>query len=327
MKKQLSINQTQKAIVAIKNHFQANLAHELNLYRVSAPLFVDQQLGINDQLDHKQAPVSFYVPKLNKTLEIVQSLAKWKRLALVKYEFETYEGLYTDMNAIRAHDDVDSKHSIYVDQWDWELLINDTDRNLAFLFSIVKKIYQALKSTYLAIKLQFNLDYDLLNEDIVFISSQELEDLYPHLDPDQREYEFAKIHKAIFIYQVGYPLKSNLIQSSRSPEYDDWLLNGDLVVYHPINDFALELSSMGIRVNKESFIKQTKFANIDPNTHSDLYYDLMLNDQLPSTIGGGIGQSRLCMFLLQCEHIGQVQVSVWDDDTINQSKKQKIYLL
>lgn len=200
------------------------------------------------------------------------------------------------MNAIRAHDDVDSKHSIYVDQWDWELLINKSDRNLSFLFNIVRKIYEAIKSTYQAIKLQFDLSADLLNEEIVFISSQELEDLYPNLSPEMREYEYSKLHKAFFVYQVGYPLKSNQIQSTRSPEYDDWLLNGDLIVYHPINDFALELSSMGIRVDKESFLNQTKFANIDISRHSDLYYDLMLNDQLPATIGAELDKVDYACF-------------------------------
>lgn len=321
------LNETQRAIVEIKNRFQKHLANNLRLSRVTAPLFVEKKLGINDYLDHKQQAVSFYVKKLDKHLEIVQSLAKWKRIALQKYGFSLYEGLYTDMNAIRADDDIDSIHSIYVDQWDWEVLIDDSDRHLEFLKSTVRKIYFALKQTQIEVSQLFDTKQQLLPDDIKFISSQDLEDLYPHLNPSQREYEYAKIHKAIFIYEIGWPLKSGYIQSTRSPEYDDWKLNGDLIVYHQLNDQAIELSSMGIRVDKQNFINQTKIDLNNNKDHQNHYYDLMLSNKLPQTIGGGIGQSRLCMFILNKHHIGEVQVSVWPDEYEYDDKLKKISIL
>lgn len=320
------INQTQRAIVEIKNRFQTHLASNLRLSRVTAPLFVESSLGINDNLDGIQKAVSFYVPKLNKNLEIVQSLAKWKRLALQNYGFSLYEGLYTDMNAIRADDDIDAIHSIYVDQWDWEILIHESDRNLDFLKNTVRKIYFAIKNTQKEIDQLFNPKQIILPDEITFISSQELEDLYPQLTPSQREYEFSKNKKAIFIYEIGYKLKSGAIQSKRSPEYDDWNLNGDLIVYHPLNDEAIELSSMGIRVNRDSFIKQTNLQEQNKNDFNH-YYKLLLNNSLPQTIGGGIGQSRLCMFLLNKKHIGEVQVSVWPDEYVAELKKKNIKIL
>ncbi|WP_303923305.1 amino acid--tRNA ligase-related protein [Ureaplasma parvum] len=323
----IKINQTQKAIVEIKNSFQKHFAKNLNLSRVTAPLFVEKESGLNDHLDHKQKAVSFYAKKLNKNLEIVQSLAKWKRLALLNYGFSLYEGLYTDMNAIRADDDIDETHSIYVDQWDWEILINKNDCHLNFLKSIVNKIYSTIKIVQLEIDQLYDPKQIILPNNITFISSQELEDLYPHLSPSQREYEFVKIHQAIFIYQIGYPLKSGYIQSIRSPEYDNWNLNGDLIVYHKLNDQAIELSSMGIRVDKQEFIKQTAFANLKNDHKDNLYHSMILNDQLPQTIGGGIGQSRLCMFLLNKKHIGEVQVSVWPNDYKIELLKKGIKLL
>ncbi|WP_031489228.1 aspartate--ammonia ligase [Ureaplasma canigenitalium] len=306
-----AINNTQKAIVTIKNLFQHYLSNSLNLMRVTAPLFVKSEEGLNDFLDHKQKPVSFYAQNLDMDLEIVQSLAKWKRVALLNYGFNKYEGLYTDMNAIRKDDEIDNTHSLYVDQWDWELMIDEKDRSLHYLFNIVRKIYNAIWQTQIEVNKIYKSNQIILPQELVFISTTELYLKYPDVSPSERERLFAKEHLAFFVYQIGRPLQDGIVHSPRSPEYDDWDLNGDLIVYHPLIDDALELSSMGIRVTKEVFIRQTRYDDYVKYNDEHSYYKLILADCLPQSIGGGIGQSRLCMFLLNKRHIGEVQASVW----------------
>ncbi|MCV3743586.1 aspartate--ammonia ligase [Ureaplasma sp. ES3154-GEN] len=318
------INLVQKQIMVLKNSFQTYFQNDMKMVRVTAPLFVTKQSGFNDELDGKQQPVTFHAAQINLDLQIVQSLAKWKRYALQAYEFDLYEGLYTDMNAIRADDEIDHKHSIYVDQWDWEQRITANDRNQDYLQQTVKQIFDVLKKVENDVCKQFNLEKQL-PDDLFFITSQQLEDLYPNLTPDEREYQIVKKHHAVFIMQIGYPLKSNVVHSMRSPSYDDWTLNGDLVVYHQINDEALELMSMGIRVDAKTFSKQTNKTLSTPQLSE--YEQLILKNQLPYSIGGGIGQSRLCMFFLHKQHIGEVQASAWTTDYINLWKKRGVKIL
>ncbi|QSF13511.1 aspartate--ammonia ligase [Mycoplasma sp. Mirounga ES2805-ORL] len=311
-KPKLNIKETQIAIQTIKFSFTKQLSKLLNLTRVSAPLFVETNSLINDGLNG-EAPVRFIPKELNKQLDIVHSLAKWKRLALKKYNFDSHEGLWTDMNAIRQEETLDNKHSIYVDQWDWELIINEEDRNITFLKSVVNKIFRSIKYVENKINLIFSNLKRKLPETLTFVSSEELYNKYPELTPEQREKEFAKIHKAFFVYKIGYKLPDGVEHSKRAFDYDDWNLNGDLIVYDEQNDDALELSSLGIRVNKESLAQQIKIMNISDSKLST-YHQQILKNNLPFTIGGGIGQSRLCMFLLEKKHIGEVQVSVWPEE-------------
>lgn len=321
----LSLKETQFAIEKLKDIFSRKLRKSLNLTRVSAPLFLRSSSGLNDGLSG-ELPVIFKPKNINENIEIIHSLAKWKRDALARYNFGLYEGIYTDMNAIRQQEDIDLTHSFYVDQWDWELVINSNDRNLTFLKSIVKKIYKSLKLTEKTI----NKFYPSLNrklpKNITFIDSEELFNLYPNLSPEEREYEAVKKHKAIFIYKIGNLLPDKKPHSKRAKDYDDWNLNGDLIVYDGINDIALELSSMGIRVNKLSLIKQYNLLEEEIMQISP-YHKNIIEEKLPLTIGGGIGKSRIAMFLLEKNHIGEVQVSVWDEETKKEALKNNINLL
>jgi aspartate--ammonia ligase len=323
----LDIKQTEIAIKIIKDQFENNLSKALNLIRVSAPLFVKGGTGINDNLNGIERIVSFDALDIrNETIEVVQSLAKWKRMALASYGFSTGEGLYTDMNAIRRDEILDNLHSIYVDQWDWEKIITVEKRNIETLQKEVLKIYSALKITEQFLFYQYENLQPILPEKIHFISTQELEDRYPTLTPKEREDKITKEHGAVFLMQIGGRLRSGVKHDGRSPDYDDWELNGDLLLWYPILEKSFEISSMGIRVDKKSLLKQLKVTrNFD---RKDLeYHKAILNGNLPYTIGGGIGQSRLCMFFLKKAHIGEVQVSVWNDQIENECLANNILLL
>jgi aspartate--ammonia ligase len=324
-KSKLSMLQTQQAIKKLKDFFETQLAIELNLTRVSAPLFVNPQTGLNDNLNGIEKPVSFSVMN-EQELQIVQSLAKWKRAAIARYQIEVEHGIYTDMNAIRKDEDLDPIHSYYVDQWDWEKHILNSERHEEKLKEVVLKIYNILKKTDLFITNEYPLLSNKLPNQIHFISSQSLEDQFPDLSPKQRENEICRIYKAVFITQIGKVLKSGDKHDNRSPDYDDWELNGDLLVYNPMLDQAFELSSMGIRVDKETLIKQLELSHTMDRLSLD-YHQAIIQDALPSTIGGGIGQSRLCMFFLEKAHIGEVQSSYWPDSIVRECKENNIILL
>lgn len=311
---------TETAIKFIKDTFQKDLARALNLQRVSAPLFVRPETGLNDNLNGVERPVAFDAPCIGgATLEIVHSLAKWKRLTLGKLGFEPGEGLYTDMNAIRRDEEVDNLHSMYVDQWDWEAVIKKEERELATLKLTVGKIYAALKDTQRKVCEEFGITATELPDDIVFITTQQLEDMYPDDDPKERENKFLRKNGAACIMQIGKLLASGKRHDGRAPDYDDWELNADIVVYYPLLDCAFELSSMGIRVDEDSLVSQVKEAGCDERLEMD-FHKMILNKDLPYTIGGGIGQSRLCMFMLGKAHIGEVQQSVWPEDMIKTCK-------
>ena len=322
----LNIKETQYAIEKLKNIFSKSLAQKLNLVRVSAPLFLLHNSGLNDTLNGDQ-PVSFKVKNINDSIEIVHSLAKWKRYALNKYKFNIYEGIYTDMNAIRKEELIDNNHSFYVDQWDWELIINKDDRNINYLKKIVNKIYSSLLMTEKEINKIYPVLSKKLKNKVYFIDSFELYKLYPIFTSEEREYEIVKKWGSVFIMKIGNKLPNNKPHSKRTKDYDDWDLNGDLIIYDEINDSALELSSMGIRVNKESLIKQ--YDNLPQNEIANIsdYHRSIINNSFPLTIGGGIGQSRIAMFLLEKNHIGEVQVSVWDEQNQKIAKTKKISLL
>ena len=325
--KKLNGRQTQVAIKTVKDFFQINLAKELNLTRVSAPLFVRPETGLNDNLSGVERPVSFNLGKSNINLEIVQSLAKWKRFALLRYGFEINEGLYTDMNAIRADEDMDEVHSIYVDQWDWEKVIQKEDRNKEYLYDVVKKIYTVFKNTEKMINEKYEGYFlEKLPEEISFITSQELLDMYPTLDSKEREKAICKEKKAVFVQGIGCKLSNGQTHDMRSPDYDDWTLNGDILFWNPILNDAIELSSMGIRVDKDALLKQLKISDKEDRLKKD-YHKNLVEGKLPLTIGGGIGQSRICMYMLEKRHIGEVQASVWDDKNIEFCKKNGIDLL
>ena len=326
-KSTLSLKETAVAIKFTKDFFEAQLAKALNLTRVSAPLFVHGDSGINDKLNGCERPVSFDMKAIdNSELEIVHSLAKWKRLALHRYKFHAGEGLYTDMNAIRRDEDLDNLHSIYVDQWDWEKIITPQERTLETLKSTVKNIYEVFKETESFINSKYPSTPKLLPEDIFFITTQELEDIYPNLSSKERENAICREHKAVFLMQIGDKLTSGEKHDGRSPDYDDWSLNGDILFYYPLFDSAFELSSMGIRVDKKALQEQLVKANCEDRC--DLYFHkLLLEDKLPLTMGGGIGQSRICMFFLGKAHIGEVQASIWDDYTLSKCKEFGIDLL
>ena len=326
----LDLQETEIAIKLIKDTFERRLAESLRLTRVSAPLFVNAKSGLNDDLNGVERPVSFDIPDIDEdNIQIVHSLAKWKRDALYRYHFGKLEGLYTDMNAIRRDEVLEKLHSVYVDQWDWELVINPEDRCEAFLKYTVNKIYSVLQEIeYLMHKRypQLKNEDDQLPSAIYFITSQELEDLYPDLSAKQREREITKKHKAVFVSQIGYPLKSGQPHDGRAPDYDDWTLNGDILVWYPILDCALELSSMGIRVDQTSLPKQLQMANA-LNRIQLPYHQQIMNGTLPLTIGGGIGQSRICMYFLKKAHIGEVQASLWSNETRELCEKHQIHLL
>lgn len=321
----LSLIETQKGIKKIKDFFQTELAKELNLLRVSAPLFVPSNSGLNDNLNGVERPVSFDLLS-GETIQIVHSLAKWKRKALKDYGFSVGEGLYTDMNAIRRDEDLSNIHSIYVDQWDWEKIILEENRTTQNLYSIVQQIYSVLVKTEKLIQDTYPQLTKKLPDKITFVTSQELEDLYPDLTPKQREDEICKKYGAVFISQVGITLKSGEAHDLRSPDYDDWELNGDILLYNPVLQRAFEISSMGIRVDQKALIHQLEVSNTMDRLNLPYHQDLM-NGQYPFTVGGGIGQSRLCMFFLEKMHIGEVQSSIWPVDTIEQCKQQNIHLL
>ena len=322
----LGLYETQKAIGLIKNIFQVKLCAALHLKRVTAPLFVDPATGLNDDLNGVERPVGFDIPAVGIEGQVVHSLAKWKRLALHDYNFFVGNGLVADMNAIRRDEELDNLHSIYVDQWDWEKVIDESTRNEAYLKDTVRRIVSAICGTLDELKWQFSsLDTDLCR-DVFFITAQELEDMYPQLTPKEREGIITKKHKTVFIQQIGGKLRSGKPHDGRAPDYDDWSLNGDLLFWHEPLQCALEISSMGIRVDPESLDKQLSLAGCDSRRELP-FHKMLLNGELPLTIGGGIGQSRLCMLLLGKAHIGEVQVSTWDDETIETCRDAGIILL
>mgnify|MGYP002087346022 CR=1 FL=1 len=303
----LNLYDTQRAIGTVKRLFADTLCATLNLYRVSAPLFLEASTGLNDDLNGVERKVTFDIRDSGIEAQVVQSLAKWKRKALKDYGFRVGKGLYCDMNAIRRDEDMDNLHSIYVDQWDWEKVITKEERTRETLEETVRAVYKALKITEDYMAYEYDYIGRVLPEHIEFITSQELEDRYPDLTPKQREYEIVKLHGAVFIEQIGGNLKSGKPHDGRAPDYDDWKLNGDILVYYPVLDIGLELSSMGIRVDKKALLSQLKKAGCEER--KDLpFQKAIINEELPYTIGGGIGQSRLCMFYLRCAHIGEVQV-------------------
>ena len=320
--------EAQKAIKLIKDTFEKQLAHNLNLIRVSAPLMVPSDTGVNDLLNGYERPVEFDVKETKRNLQIVQSLAKWKRMALKKYGFKPGEGLYTDMNAIRRDEDTDNVHSIYVDQWDWEKIITKEDRNEEYLKKTVREIFDVFKLTENILIEAFpekKLKRTVPN-DIFFISSQELEDLYPDKRPRERENLITKEKGAVFITQIGKKLKSGKVHDGRSPDYDDWELNGDILLWYEPLGISIELSSMGIRVDPKSLDKQLKEAGAE-NRRNLLYHKMLLNGELPLTIGGGLGQSRICMYFMKTVHIGEVQASVWPEEMVQEFREKGIEFL
>ena len=322
----IDLRETQKAIKTVKDFFQKELTKQLNLTRVSAPLFVTPESGLNDNLNGVERPVSFDVKETGGQAEIVQSLAKWKRFALKQYGFGPGEGLYTDMNAIRRDEETDNIHSIYVDQWDWEKVITREERNRETLEHTVTSVYKALKITEDYMAYEYDYIGHVLPERITFLTSQELEDRFPSLSPKEREYEAAKEYGAVFIEQIGGNLKSGKPHDGRAPDYDDWQLNGDIIVYYPVLDIALELSSMGIRVDEEALKRQLALAGCEERSGL-AFQKALLSGELPCTIGGGIGQSRICMFYLRKAHIGEIQASLWPDDVRRQAAGAGIFLL
>ncbi len=322
----LGLYETQKAIGLIKNIFQVKLCAALHLKRVTAPLFVDPATGLNDDLNGVERPVSFDVPAVGKDAQVVHSLAKWKRLALKNYDFFVGNGLVADMNAIRRDEELDNLHSIYVDQWDWEKVIDEATRNEATLKDTVERIVSAICSTLDELKWQFSQLSTELCREVTFLTAQELEDRYPDKTPKEREQLIVKEHKTVFLQKIGGKLRSGKPHDGRAPDYDDWELNGDLLFWHDPLQCALEISSMGIRVDPESLDKQLTLAGCDERRKLP-FHQMLLNGELPLTMGGGIGQSRLCMLLLGKAHVGEVQASLWDEETKRLCKEAGIVLL
>ena len=316
----------QRAIALTKDIFQKEFTENLQLKRVSAPLFVKSSSGLNDDLSGKERAVTFDIPAIGDDAQVVHSLAKWKRLALQKYGFAVHEGLYTDMNAIRRDEDLDNIHSIYVDQWDWERIILKEDRTETYLKETVQSIVDVICNASEALKKAFPQITVELQREVSFITSQELEDLYPDNTPEEREYLYAKEHKTVFIMKIGRKLASGKPHGNRAPDYDDWDLNGDIIFWNDLLGIAFEISSMGIRVDPAAMDRQLQEANCE-HRRALPYHQMLLSGQLPLTIGGGIGQSRLCMLLIGCAHIGEVQTSLWDEDTLRICKENKIPLL
>ncbi len=318
---------TQLAIEFIKHNFQIELTHALNLRRVSAPLFVQRESGLNDNLNGVERPVRFDVPAVGAEGEVVHSLAKWKRLALKRYDFHEGRGLYTDMNAIRRDEELDNLHSIYVDQWDWEKIIRREDRTLDYLERTAREIVHCVADVSDRLRREFPRIHVKLGRKMAVITSQELEDLYPDLpDAHDRENAFLKEHKIALITQIGGKLKSGRPHDGRAPDYDDWQLNGDILYWNEVLGRAFEISSMGIRVDAESLDRQLTLAGCDERRALP-FHRMLLNDELPLTIGGGIGQSRLCMLMMGTAHIGEVQSSIWDDETAQVCADNGILLL
>ena len=323
----LSTYEMQRAIEFIKSNFQVNLGQALNLRRVSAPLFVDENSGLNDNLNGVERPVSFDIPDVGAQGQVVHSLAKWKRLALKRYDFKPGKGLFTDMNAIRRDEEVDNLHSIYVDQWDWEKVIERRDRTVDFLEQTVRAIVGAVVETNDALQIAFPSLHTVLDREVYFVTTQELEDMYPGLETgSQRENAFVREHKTACVMQIGGLLRSGKPHDGRAPDYDDWNLNCDIFFWDGTLNRALEISSMGIRVDAESLDRQLALAHCD-DRRTLPFHKMLLNDELPLTIGGGIGQSRLSMLMMGCAHIGEVQSSVWDSETVDACAKAGIPLL
>ncbi|MBP5624494.1 MAG: aspartate--ammonia ligase [Lachnospiraceae bacterium] len=323
----LNLHDTQIAIKTVKDSFQTLLAERLNLLRVSAPLFVDPAQGLNDNLNGYERPVSFGIKEQNEyQAEIVHSLAKWKRYALKKYGFKEGEGLYTDMNAIRRDEDTDNTHSIFVDQWDWEKIITKEERTIDTLKSVVNDVYKVLRKTEKYLSIQYDYIEEILPHDIFFITSEELLEMFPENTPKEREYYITQAKGAVCIMQIGDKLENGKPHDGRAPDYDDWALNADIFVYYPVLDIALELSSMGIRVDAKSLKEQLDKAGC-PERAELPFQKAVLNDELPFTIGGGIGQSRICMFFLRKAHIGEVQCSLWPEETVKTLSQRGVPLL
>ena len=323
----LNLHDTQVGIKTVKDFFKGMLAERLNLLRVSAPLFVDPSSGLNDNLNGVERPVNFDILEQNGRMgEVVQSLAKWKRYALKKYGFQVGEGLYTDMSAIRRDEITDNIHSIYVDQWDWEKIIRKEDRNLETLKAVVRDVYRALRMTERYMSIRYDYIEETLPREIYFITTSELEARFPDKTPKEREYIISRAKGAVCIMQIGDKLRSGAPHDGRAPDYDDWQLNADILVYYPVLDIALELSSMGIRVDAKSLAEQLKKAGCEERAELP-FQKAILNDELPYTIGGGIGQSRICMFFLRKAHIGEVQSSLWPEETEKALQEAGIRLL
>ena len=322
----LNLRDTEAAIKLVKDFFETELARALNLTRVSAPIMVTPESGLNDNLNGVERPVAFDILETGVNAEIVHSLAKWKRMALRTYGFNPGEGLYTDMNAIRRDEITDNIHSIFVDQWDWERIITREERNIDFLKSIVEKIYLTLRKTEGFVCAHYPHIKPELPDSITFITTQELEDRYPELTSKEREYKAAKEYGAVFLMGVGGALRSGKIHDGRAPDYDDWDLNGDILLYDPLLDISLEVSSMGIRVDEESLARQLKIRGCEERAELP-FQKALLNGELPLTIGGGIGQSRMCVYLLRKAHVGEVQASLWPDDVVEACRKANIQLL
>ncbi len=323
----LDLHDTQYAIKTVKDFFQNLLAQRLNLTRVSAPLFVEPKSGLNDNLNGIERPVTFDIKEQNgKEAEVVQSLAKWKRYALKKYGFSYDEGIYTDMNAIRRDEVADNIHSIFVDQWDWEKVISKDERNLETLKDTVKDVYKCLRKTEKYLAIQYDYIEEILPHDIFFVTTEELAEIFPDNTPKEREYYIAKAKGAVCIMQIGDKLENGKPHDGRAPDYDDWALNADIIVYYPVLDIALELSSMGIRVDKDALLSQLEKAGC-PERAELPFQKSIINEELPYTIGGGIGQSRICMFFLRKAHIGEVQSSIWPDEMVKECEAKGIPLL
>ncbi len=322
----LTNNELQRAIELIHEDFQHNLTVRLNLHRVSAPLFVDGRTGLNDDLNGVERPVSFDIPDVGAEGQVVHSLAKWKRLALKRYDFKAGTGLYTDMNAIRRDEELDNLHSVYVDQWDWEKHISATDRNLQYLKDTVRDIAGCICDTATALRNTFPALTFRPDRDVYFITTQELEDRYPDLTPSERERAVCQEHHTVFLMQIGKTLASGAKHDGRAPDYDDWELNGDILMWNPVLERAFEVSSMGIRVDAAALDRQLTAAGCDHRRQLP-FHQMLLNGQLPLSIGGGIGQSRLCMLLIGACHIGEVQASLWDRETLEGCEQAGITLL
>ena len=324
---ELNLYETQEAISTIKTFFQQALSEQLTLLRVTAPLFVTPESGLNDNLNGIERPVDFDIKEQDgKTAEIVQSLAKWKRYALKKYGLHPGEGLYTDMNAIRRDEVADNIHSIYVDQWDWEKIILKEQRNKETLKEVVRKVYKAIKKTEKYMSIRYDYIEEILPKDIFFITSEELAEMYPGYTSKEREDKIAKLKGAVFIMGIGHEMSNGERHDGRAPDYDDWNLNGDIIVWYPLLNRALELSSMGIRVDKEALEAQLKISGCEDRAELP-FQKAVINGQLPYTVGGGIGQSRLCMFYLRKAHIGEVQCSIWPEDMREEAEYRGIKLL
>ena len=326
-KSALNLHDTQIGIKTVKDFFQVLLAEELRLLRVSAPLFVYPASGLNDNLNGVERPVSFGIKEQDDAqAEIVHSLAKWKRMALKKYGFVHGEGLYTDMSAIRRDETTDNIHSIYVDQWDWEKIISREERTIDYLKETVNSVYKVLRKTEKYMAIRYDYINEILPHDIFFITTQELENMFPDYTPKEREYYITKAKGAVCLMQIGDLLESGVKHDGRAPDYDDWTLNADILVYYPVLDIALELSSMGIRVDKKALLEQLDKAGCTERAGLP-FQKAVLNEELPYTIGGGIGQSRICMFFLRKAHIGEVQSSLWPDAMVKEATTHGIQLL